>query len=55
MEPAVGPARVRELSASLTALEERLSAACAAAGRGRDEVVLIAVTKTHPASDVLAL
>ncbi|CAN5316963.1 YggS family pyridoxal phosphate-dependent enzyme [soil metagenome] len=58
-EPAGGPAptaeRVAELTASLAAIEQRLAAACAAAGRPREEVVLIAVTKTRPASDVQAL
>ena len=47
--------RAGQLAAALAALEERLSAACAAAGRRRDEVVLVAVTKTHPAGDVAAL
>ena len=49
------PARVQELARNLEALEQRLTAACATAGRSRDEVVLIAVTKTHPVSDVAAL
>ena len=47
--------RAAELAAALAALEQRLSAACEAAGRSRDEVVLVAVTKTHPASDVAVL
>jgi pyridoxal phosphate enzyme (YggS family) len=47
--------RAGQLAAALNALEQRLGAACAAAGRSRDEVVLVAVTKTHPASDVEAL
>lgn len=34
---------------------QRLAAACAAAGRSASEVTLIAVTKTYPVSDVLAL
>ena len=33
----------------------RIAAACAAAGRDPDEVTLIAVTKTYPASDVVHL
>jgi len=33
----------------------RIAAACAAAGRDQSELTLIAVTKTYPASDVLAL
>ncbi len=48
-------ARSVELAANLAAFEHRLSAACAAAGRPRDEVTLIAVTKTFPSSDVEAL
>lgn len=47
--------RADELATALVALEQRLSLACAQAGRDRDEVVLIAVTKTHPISDVEAL
>ena len=34
---------------------ERLDAACAAAGRGREDVALIAVSKLHPAADVAAV
>jgi pyridoxal phosphate enzyme (YggS family) len=34
------------LAASLAAVEDRLSAACRRAGRSRDEVTLVAVTKT---------
>ena len=47
--------RAAQLAAALAALEDRLAAACAAAGRRRDEVVLVAVTKTHPAADVATL
>ena len=47
--------RAQELAGNLAALEQRLAAACAAAGRRRNEVVLVAVTKTHPAGDVEAL
>ncbi|MFE4534033.1 YggS family pyridoxal phosphate-dependent enzyme [Streptomyces scopuliridis] len=47
--------RKTELAANLAAVEERISAACAAAGRARDEVTLIVVTKTYPASDVRLL
>ena len=47
--------RAQELARNLAALEQRLAAACAAAGRTRDEVVIVAVTKTRPASDVEAL
>ncbi|MFJ8075926.1 YggS family pyridoxal phosphate-dependent enzyme [Streptomyces sp. NPDC096176] len=47
--------RRTELAANLAAVEERISSACAAAGRGREEVTLIVVTKTYPASDVRLL
>ena len=40
-----------ELVANLAAVEARIQAACTAAGRPRDEVTLIAVTKTWPVSD----
>jgi PLP dependent protein len=53
-----GDARVSrsaELAGNLTALRARVGAACAAAGRDPAEITLIAVTKTYPASDVLAL
>ena len=36
-------------------MEERIASACAAAGRKREEVTLIVVTKTYPASDVRIL
>jgi len=41
-----------ELAANLASVEERISAACTAAGRSRDEITLVVVTKTYPASDV---
>lgn len=44
-----------ELASNLARVEERIAAACAAAGRARDEVTLIVVTKTYPASDVRIL
>lgn len=47
--------RVTELAERLAALRARIGAACAAAGRDEAEITLIAVTKTYPASDVLAL
>ena len=47
--------RSAELAQSLAAVEERLQAACAAVGRPRAEVQLVAVSKTRPASDVAAL
>lgn len=47
--------RKSELAANLARVEERIAAACAAAGRAREEVTLIVVTKTYPASDVRLL
>lgn len=44
-----------ELAANLAAVERRIADACDRAGRERDEVTLIVVTKTYPASDVLLL
>ncbi|MFJ2156200.1 YggS family pyridoxal phosphate-dependent enzyme [Streptomyces sp. NPDC087856] len=44
-----------ELAANLAKVEERITAACVAAGRKREEVTLIVVTKTYPASDVRML
>jgi PLP dependent protein len=51
----VAEKRRSELAASLAAVRARIAAACAAAGRDERELTLIAVTKTYPASDVLAL
>lgn len=48
-------ARRAELGAALEELEGRLGRACAAAGRARDEVRLLAVTKTFPAADAALL
>ena len=47
--------RAQELAANLAAVEQRLAAAGAAAGRPREQVELVAVTKFHPAEDVVAL
>jgi PLP dependent protein len=47
--------RLAELAENLAEVEERIAAACRAAGRARDEVKLIAVTKTFPASDAALL
>ncbi|MEU6401798.1 YggS family pyridoxal phosphate-dependent enzyme [Streptomyces sp. NPDC046985] len=47
--------RRAEIAANLATVEERIAAACAAAGRPREEVTLIVVTKTHPAADVRIL
>jgi len=37
---------------NLARLEERIQAACARAGRGREQVLLVAVSKTQPASAI---
>lgn len=47
--------RADELRANLEQVQERIEKACQAAGRGRDEVTLVAITKTFPISDVRAL
>ena len=47
--------RVEELRRNLAAVQHRITAACAAAGRDPAEVTLIVVTKFFPASDVVAL
>ncbi|MFE0492521.1 YggS family pyridoxal phosphate-dependent enzyme [Streptomyces griseoaurantiacus] len=47
--------RRTQLAANLAKVEDRIAAACAAAGRAREEVTLIVVTKTYPASDVRLL
>ncbi len=41
-----------ELATGLAETEQRIQAACDAAGRDRADITLVAVTKTHPASDV---
>ncbi|MGB9378748.1 MAG: YggS family pyridoxal phosphate-dependent enzyme [Mycobacteriales bacterium] len=52
---AVSDQRAAQLAANLRSLEERITRACDATGRARSAVSLIAVTKTFPAADVLAL
>ncbi|MFB8403972.1 YggS family pyridoxal phosphate-dependent enzyme [Streptomyces sp. NPDC055912] len=47
--------RTSELAENLDRVEARIAAACAAAGRPREEVTLVVVTKTYPASDVRIL
>lgn len=47
--------RASELAENLHKVETRIASACASAGRNRDEVTLIVVTKTYPASDVRLL
>lgn len=48
-------ARAAVLAANLADVRERIAAACAAAGRSPQDVELLAVTKTWPASDVALL
>ncbi|MFD3378090.1 MULTISPECIES: YggS family pyridoxal phosphate-dependent enzyme [unclassified Streptomyces] len=47
--------RKAQLAVNLAKVEERIVAACVAAGRKREEVTLIVVTKTYPADDVRIL
>ncbi|WP_328899752.1 YggS family pyridoxal phosphate-dependent enzyme [Streptomyces sp. NBC_00441] len=47
--------RKEQLAANLARVEERIASACVAAGREREEVTLLVVTKTYPASDVRIL
>jgi PLP dependent protein len=44
--------RKTQLARNMARVEERIAAACDAAGRERTDVSLIVVTKTYPASDV---
>jgi pyridoxal phosphate enzyme (YggS family) len=44
--------RADEIRSGIAALEARIAAACARAGRAREDVRLVAVSKTFPASDV---
>ena len=48
-------ARRDEIAANLATVRARIAAACADAGRDPAGVTLVAITKTHPASDVLHL
>lgn len=48
-------ARRAAIAENLAAVEDRIAAACSAAGRDRSELTLVAVTKTFPASDVAHL
>ncbi|MEO3753040.1 YggS family pyridoxal phosphate-dependent enzyme [Streptomyces sp. B6B3] len=47
--------RRAEIAAGLARVEERITGACDAAGRAREDVTLIVVTKTRPATDVRLL
>ncbi|MFJ6196369.1 YggS family pyridoxal phosphate-dependent enzyme [Micromonospora sp. NPDC092111] len=51
----VRPDRRAEIAAGLAQVRTRIADACADAGRDRADVTMIAVTKTYPAGDVLAL
>ena len=44
--------RPEEIKANLTAVQRRIAAACDQAGRRREEVTLVAVSKTFPAEAV---
>jgi PLP dependent protein len=48
-------ARQSELAVNLARVEERIKGACDAAGRSREDVTLVVVTKTYPAEDVRLL
>lgn len=48
-------ARADELATRLAAVEQRLADACAAAGRSRSDVALVAVSKFHPVADLEVL
>jgi pyridoxal phosphate enzyme (YggS family) len=50
-----GGGRTAEIAAALARVRTRIGAACRAAGRDPDEVTLIAITKTFPASDIRVL
>jgi PLP dependent protein len=47
--------RRAQLATNLARVRARIADACAAAGRDRGEITLVAVTKTYPAADVLHL
>jgi pyridoxal phosphate enzyme (YggS family) len=47
-----GEARRAEIAANWAAVQQRIAAACATAGRSPEEVTVVAVTKTFPATDV---
>ena len=47
-----GEARRAEIAANWAAVQQRIAAACATAGRSPEEVTVVAVTKTFPATDI---
>ena len=55
MTSPVSQERLAELAANLAAVRASIADACAAAGRAEAEVGLIAVTKTFPVPDIIAL
>jgi pyridoxal phosphate enzyme (YggS family) len=55
MTSPVSQERLAELAANLAAVRASIADACAAAGRDEAEVALIAVTKTFPVPDIIAL
>lgn len=55
MTDSAGGERAAEIAEGLRGVRARVDAACRAAGRNREDVRLLAVTKTFPASDVAVL
>ncbi|GAA1012622.1 YggS family pyridoxal phosphate enzyme [Acrocarpospora pleiomorpha] len=55
MDPDPPAGRRIELAAALADVERRILDACRATGRAREELTLIAVTKTYPAADLRLL
>ena len=53
--PAPYDVRTEQIAANLARLDVRLTAACLAAGRTRDQITVIAITKRFPAADVRRL
>jgi pyridoxal phosphate enzyme (YggS family) len=51
----INPARAQKLAANLAKVRARMAAACQRSGRDPESVRLVAVSKFHPASDILAL
>lgn len=52
---AVGVGRRNELVRNLGAVRARMAEACRVSGRGADEVLLVAVSKFHPAGEIAVL
>jgi PLP dependent protein len=55
IDPDPPAGRAAEIAAGLAEVERRVQEACRSAGRSRDELKLIAVTKTYPAADLRLL